>query len=48
MKCNFFELIDEQLEDGYYKTLISSMMQKLDNRENQSELRKCMTKVVEL
>ncbi|CAH1426604.1 unnamed protein product [Lactuca virosa] len=48
MECNFFEWIDDELEDGYYKTLIYSMKQQLDSREDRSELGKYKTKVVEL
>lgn len=36
------------LEDGYYKTLIYSMKQHLESREDQYELHECKIKVVEL
>ncbi|CAH1453264.1 unnamed protein product [Lactuca virosa] len=47
-KCDYFEWKDVALEDGYYKTLIYSMKQQLDSKEDLGVIKNLRTKNVEL
>ncbi|CAH1417523.1 unnamed protein product [Lactuca virosa] len=47
-KCSFFEWKDEEQEEGCYKNLLYSMKQKLDAKENLSEMNNLRRRIVEV
>ncbi|CAI9265506.1 unnamed protein product [Lactuca saligna] len=47
-KCSFFEWKDEEQADGYYKNLLYSLKQKLDAKEELSEMNKMRRRIVEV
>ncbi|CAI9268327.1 unnamed protein product [Lactuca saligna] len=47
-KCSFFEWKDEEQEDGYYKNLLYSLKQKLDAKDEMSEMNKLRRRIVEV
>nr|KAJ0206418.1 hypothetical protein LSAT_V11C500229660 [Lactuca sativa] len=46
-KCNFFEWKDEERTDGYYKNLLYSLKQKLDAKDELSEINKLRRRIAE-
>ncbi|CAI9270214.1 unnamed protein product [Lactuca saligna] len=47
-KCSFFEWKDEEHADGYYKNLLYSLKQKLDAKEELSEMNNLRRRIVEV
>nr|KAJ0204797.1 hypothetical protein LSAT_V11C500241910 [Lactuca sativa] len=47
-KCNFFECKDEEQADGYYKNLLYSLKQKLDAKDELSEMNKLRRRIAEV
>ncbi|CAH1432562.1 unnamed protein product [Lactuca virosa] len=47
-KCSFFEWKDEEHEEGYYKNLLYSLKQKLDAKEDLSEMNNLRRRIVEV
>nr|KAJ0210689.1 hypothetical protein LSAT_V11C400161150 [Lactuca sativa] len=47
-KCSFFEWKDEEQAEGYYKNLLYSLKQKLDAKEDLSEMNNLRRKIVEV
>ncbi|CAI9286920.1 unnamed protein product [Lactuca saligna] len=47
-KCSFFEWKDEEQADGYYKNLLYSLKQKLDAKDELSEMKKLRRMIVEV
>nr|KAJ0185816.1 hypothetical protein LSAT_V11C900476870 [Lactuca sativa] len=47
-KCSFFEWKDEEQADAYYKNLLYSLKQKLDAKDELSEMNKLRRRIVEV
>nr|KAJ0213388.1 hypothetical protein LSAT_V11C400183160 [Lactuca sativa] len=47
-KCSFFEWKDEEHADGYYKNLLYSLKQKLDAKDELSEMNKLRRRIAEV
>ncbi|KAL7617552.1 hypothetical protein Lser_V15G02604 [Lactuca serriola] len=47
-KCSFFEWKDEEQADGYYKNLLYSLKQKLDAKDELSEMNKLRRRIAEV
>ncbi|CAH1423676.1 unnamed protein product [Lactuca virosa] len=47
-KCSFFEWKDEEQVDGYYKILLYSLKQKLDAKEELSEMNNLRRRIAEV
>nr|KAJ0211967.1 hypothetical protein LSAT_V11C400160570 [Lactuca sativa] len=47
-KCSFFEWKDEEQADGYYKNLLYSLKQKLDAKDEMSEMNRLRRMIVEV
>nr|KAJ0225813.1 hypothetical protein LSAT_V11C100049400 [Lactuca sativa] len=47
-KCSFFEWKDEEQADGYYKNLLYSLKQKLDAKEELSEMNNLRRMIAEV
>ncbi|CAH1421468.1 unnamed protein product [Lactuca virosa] len=47
-KCSFFEWKDEEQAEGYYKNLLYSLKQKLDAKEDLSEMNNFRRRIVEV
>ncbi|CAH1433690.1 unnamed protein product [Lactuca virosa] len=47
-KCSFFEWKDEEHAEGYYKNLLYSLKQKLDAKEDLSEMNNLRRRVAEV
>nr|KAJ0226739.1 hypothetical protein LSAT_V11C100045320 [Lactuca sativa] len=47
-KCSFFEWKDEEQADGYYKNLLYSLKQKLDAKDELSEMNKLRRRIGEV
>ncbi|CAI9269291.1 unnamed protein product [Lactuca saligna] len=47
-KCTFFEWKDEEQEEGYYKNLLYSLKQKLDAKEDLSEMKNLRRRIDEV
>ncbi|CAI9259430.1 unnamed protein product [Lactuca saligna] len=47
-KCSFFEWKDEEQADGYYKNLLYSLKQKLDAKDEMSEMNNLRRRIVEV
>nr|KAJ0226924.1 hypothetical protein LSAT_V11C100021360 [Lactuca sativa] len=47
-KCSFFEWKDKEQADRYYKNLLYSLKQKLDAKEELSEMNKLRRRIVEV
>nr|KAJ0191315.1 hypothetical protein LSAT_V11C800398950 [Lactuca sativa] len=47
-KCSFFEWKDEEQEEGYYKNLLYSLKQKVDAKEDLSEMNNLRRRIVEV
>ena len=47
-KCSFFEWKDEEQADGYYKNLLYSLKQKLDAKDEMSEMNNLRRRIAEV
>ncbi|CAH1436717.1 unnamed protein product [Lactuca virosa] len=47
-KCNFFEWKDDEHEEGYYKTLLYSLKQKLDAKEDLFKMKILRTRIAKV
>ncbi|CAH1413584.1 unnamed protein product [Lactuca virosa] len=47
-KCSFFEWKDEEQAEGYYKNLLYSLKQKLDAKEDLSEINNLRRRIAEV